>query len=143
MEVDPTVKEDPPRDSALFLSQEPSIGDLTPKVHICENNSVPTTPTVGILKKRPSLLSIDSYSPTRMDCRGRPISCRDESGKTRHSITWPDELAADEWEQVEKNAEDKGISRPSTHIAQIHQVVSYKAYNKDGEISNGCSCVIL
>jgi len=105
-----------------------------------ENTSGPSSPTVGILKKR---LSTDSLSPTRKDCRGRVISTRDDAGKLRHSITWPDELAEEEREQIEKDAEEKDHEKPPTDIAEIHQVVSYKAYNKDGDISSGCTCTIL
>lgn len=127
--------------SAVFLVQDrpdpPGSIDSA-----CEHGSGsgPSSPTVGILKKR---FSSDSLSPTRKDCRGRIISARDDSGKLRHSITWPDELAEEEREQVERNAEEKDHEKPPTDIAQIHQVVSYKAYNKDGDISNGCTCTIL
>lgn len=134
-----TVEEDTTGNSAVFLVQD--LPDPPGSIDsACEHGSGPSSPTVGILKKR---FSSDSLSPTRKDCRGRIISARDESGKLRHSITWPDELAEEEREQIEKNAEERDHEKPPTDIAQIHQVVSYKAYNKDGDISNGCTCTIL
>lgn len=127
-------------DSGLNLDQRPKIS--TNELSESGTALFPMTPTVGILKK--SLSGVEEgCSPTRKDCRGQIITGRDESGKTRHSITWPDELDAEERERMESIAAEKGVEKPLTGVAQIHQVASYKAYNKDGEMSNGCTCIIL
>jgi len=130
--------EDSGRESGVIVDQKPKLS-----VQLSESGTAfPMTPTVGILKKTFTGVE-DACSPTRKDCRGQVISGRDETGKTRHSITWPDELDAEERERMESIAAEKGVEKPLTGVAQIHQVASYKAYNKDGEMSNGCTCIIL
>eukprot|EP00397_Hematodinium_sp_SG-2012_P027278 GEMP01028653.1.p1 GENE.GEMP01028653.1~~GEMP01028653.1.p1 ORF type:complete len:142 (+),score=17.16 GEMP01028653.1:194-619(+) len=131
-----------------FRAQDSSVGG---------GSQVPGSPMrgspMGILRKEGATLScsLNTFgakgdqpsSPPRMDCRGQPIIKRDESGgKTRHSISWPDEIPRN---VQEGEPCDVVIESTSTigAIAQVLHVESYKAYNREFEYQPGCNCSIL